>query len=186
MVLAAFAKASAAKAVYTDSAFFDAAACLRIRRVMDAGRIEPADILYEEIATRDDVRRAYYVDVDPGVLADVEARLDARRDAIAAHFGVPLVGREGAGFVRYPEGGFYKAHRDCADVPSWPNAAQRRVATVVFLNDDFTGGVLRLIEGDAVDLQPRAGTMVAFSADLLHEVTVVRAGIRDAIVDWFY
>ena len=33
---------------------------------------------------------------------------------------------------------------------------------------------------------PQAGLLVAFSADVLHEVTEVRAGTRDTIVDWFY
>jgi len=161
---------------------------------MDAGQPEAAEVLHEAITPRDDVRRAAYIDVDAAVVADVEARLDARRDAIAAFFGVPLTAREGAGFVRYPDGGFYKPHRDRADLPAWPDAARRRIAVVVFLNSsldcdpggDFSGGVLRLLEDRALDLVPRLGTLIAFSADRLHEVTTVRGGFRDALVDWFY
>lgn len=161
---------------------------------MDAGRAESAEVLHDTIDEQDAVRRAHYVDVAPSVLADVESRLDAERAAIAAHFALPLTGREGAGFVRYPDGGFYRPHRDRADVPSWPDAIRRRIAVVLFLNGsrdidpggDFDGGILRLLEGHAIDLVPQQGTLVAFRADLLHEVTVVRGGRRDAIVDWFY
>ena len=36
------------------------------------------------------------------------------------------------------------------------------------------------------DIVPRAGTLVAFPATVLHEVTRVEDAIRDAVVDWFY
>jgi predicted 2-oxoglutarate/Fe(II)-dependent dioxygenase YbiX len=180
--------------VYVDPAFLDTASCLRIRRAMDAGQPEAADVLHETIEYRDHVRRATYVDVSDDVRAEFETHLDARRDAIGAFFGARLVSREGAGFVRYRDGGFYLPHRDRATLPSWPDAARRAIAAVIFLNSsrdadaagDFAGGVLRILEGPAQDLTPRQGTLVAFPADLRHEVTVVRGGTRDAVVDWFY
>ena len=161
---------------------------------MDAGRLECADVLDDTIERRDDVRRATYIDVADDVLADFESRLDARRDAIGAFFGISLSVREGAGFVRYRDGGFYLPHRDRATLPSWPDAARRAIAVVVFLNSsrdadaggDFTGGLLKLLEEPAEDVTPRQGMLVAFPADLLHEVTVVQGGTRDAVVDWFY
>jgi predicted 2-oxoglutarate/Fe(II)-dependent dioxygenase YbiX len=152
---------------------------------MDAGQVEPAEILHDRIELQDEVRRAMYVEVAGVVLADVEARLDAARDAIGRFFGLALTAREGAGFVRYPDGGFYRAHRDRADVVSWPDASRRRIAVVVFLNDDFSGGILRLLEHEALDLVPAAGALVAFPADRLHEVTPVRGRMRDAVVDWY-
>jgi predicted 2-oxoglutarate/Fe(II)-dependent dioxygenase YbiX len=55
------------------------------------------------------------------------------------------------------------------------------------------GGALRLYgladPGDPAvpfDIVPAAGTLVAFPSDVLHEVLPVTAGVRDAIVDWFY
>lgn len=179
---------------YTDPHFLDHDTCLRIRRVMDAGRPESAEVLGDLIERRDHVRRASYVDVAAEVLDDVESRLDALRTEIGAVFGIALHAREGAGFVRYPDGGFYRPHKDRADVPSWPGAARRRIAVVVFLNSsreadmkgDFDGGVLRLLGAEPVDVPPREGLLVAFRADLLHEVTVVSGGTRDAIVDWYY
>ena len=180
--------------LYTDPHFLDRGACREIRRAMDAGAVESAEILHGAIEQRDHIRRASYVDVEAAVLEDVEARLDARRHAIGAFFGIALQAREGAGFVRYPDGGFYRPHRDRADVPSWPDAARRRIAVVVFLNSsreadregDFDGGVLRMLEHEPLEIPPREGTLVAFAADALHEVTRVRNGTRDAIVDWYY
>ena len=117
---------------------------------------------------------------------------------MARHFGLSLTAREGAGFVRYLEGGFYRPHVDRAESPAWPDAARRQVAAVVFLGSSttadeagcFDGGTLRLYAGDAesalVDVVPRRGTLVAFPATMLHEVTVVQRGVRDAVVDWYY
>ena len=161
---------------------------------MDEGVEEAAEILDGQIARRDTVRLAASIEIDADIRIEVERRFEAARDAVESFHRVSLGGREGAGFIRYPDGGFYRSHRDRAVVPSWPGAARRRIALVVFLNSshgdepgEFSGGVLRLFGGDSpLDVYPEAGLLVAFAADTLHEVSVVRGGTRDAIVDWFY
>src|SRR5262249_6403276 len=142
-----------------------------------------------------EARRAGDVEVAAEVLGLVEARLDRRLPDVVRHFGLALNGREGSGFVRYTAGGFYRRHVDCAESPAWPDAARRRVAAVVFLSSsravdpegEFAGGVLRLYPpgGDAIDIVPRRGLLVAFDARVPHEVLPVEAGVRDAIVDWY-
>jgi predicted 2-oxoglutarate/Fe(II)-dependent dioxygenase YbiX len=184
----------AVQAVYRDPAFLVPDSCERIRRAMDAGIAESAEVLEGQIERRDAVRLAASIEIDDLVRADVETRLDAVREAIATFHGVQLGPREGAGFIRYPDGGFYRSHRDRASVASWPEAARRRIAVVVFLNsskeggaDGFAGGILRLfVDASAIEIPPSAGLLVAFPADALHEVTAVRGGTRDAVVDWFY
>jgi len=162
---------------------------------MDVGVVDPAAVLDGTIEPRDEVRRASSIEPDASVIRHVEQHLEARRETIARFFGVELSDREGAGFLRYATGGFYAPHRDRVADASWPGAIRRTVAVVIFLNSsldgepkgDFRGGTLRLFEhGRVVDVQPRQGLLVAFSADLLHEVTEVQDGTRDAIVDWFY
>ena len=168
--------------------------CARIRRAMDDGIEEAAEVLDGRIERQDMVRLAASIDIDEAIRVEIERRLDAARDPIASFHRVSLGAREGTGFIRYPDGGFYRSHRDRASVPSWPDAARRRVALVVFLNSangdaagGFSGGMLRLFIGDSpVEVQPQAGLLVAFPADALHEVTLVSGGTRDAIVDWFY
>lgn len=154
---------------------------------MDRAAAEPAEILDQDISLDTEARRASSVEIDADTLALVEGAIDAVRARIATFFEEALSQREGAGFLRYGPGGFYRPHRDHGTVPSWPDAARRRVAVVIFLNDRFSGGVLRLFGDDGTrDIVPKQGTLAAFSAMTLHEVAPVIAGTRDTVVDWFY
>jgi predicted 2-oxoglutarate/Fe(II)-dependent dioxygenase YbiX len=175
--------------LYLRPGFLNAATCHRIRAAMDGGSIDTAEVLDEAVEVRPDARRASSVDVSQATITLVEALFDDERNAIARFFDAELGGREGAGFLRYTEGDFYRPHRDCAELPSWPDAARRHIALVAFLNggNDFEGGILRLFGGErTVDVRPAGGLLVAFPADVLHEVTMVRRGTRDVVVDWFY
>ena len=162
---------------------------------MDAGVAEDAEVLQDGIHRQSVVRNAALVEPPGRLIEVIEARLDSCRGEVTEALGLGVGDREGAGFVRYPEGGFYRAHRDRGGDPQWANAARRAIALVLFLNSsrdaspdgDFEGGVLRLFGPDGtIDVVPEAGTLVAFPADVLHEVTEVRGGTRDAVVDWFY
>ncbi len=174
-------------------AFLDAGTCRRFRSLMDGGAIEPGEVLDDELGFDGDVRRVASIDVDPSARSEIEQRLDAAREAVGRHFGLALTEREGLNFLRYEQGGFYLPHVDRAVVESWPDAARRQVALVVFLNTsaarpgpgEFSGGELCLIDA-RVDVVPREGLLVAFDAGLLHEVSAVTYGTRDVIVDWFY
>jgi predicted 2-oxoglutarate/Fe(II)-dependent dioxygenase YbiX len=175
----------------------DAATCRRVQAAMDAGTPEPAEILAGAIEVAEHERRATHIEVSQQVLGLVEACLDSQRKAIGAFFGRTLRSREGPSLLRYQTGGFYGPHVDRADVPSWPEAAEREVAVVLFLESSrdvdpqggFSGGWLRVFadgEGTApVIISAMQGTLVAFPADTLHEVTPVLEGTRDTVVDWF-
>ena len=162
---------------------------------MDLGDADQAEVLVQGVQRRVRVRNATLVEPASAVIEQIEAMLDSSRHRVAEALGIEVGAREGAGFVRYPEGGFYRPHRDRGHDPQWTDAARRAIALVLFLNSsreaspdgDFDGGVLRLFGPDeAIDVKPEAGTLVAFRADLLHEVTEVRGGTRDTVVDWFY
>ena len=162
---------------------------------MDVGVVEDAEVLRQGIHRQSLVRNAALIEPSGRLIEVIEDRLDSCRARVAEALGLGVGDREGAGFIRYPEGGFYRSHRDRGDDPQWPDAARRAIALVLFLNSsreispegDFDGGVLRLFAADgAIDVKPEAGTLVAFPADVLHEVTEVRRGTRDTVVDWFY
>ena len=183
------------RGVFASPAFLDVLTCQRIQRAMDTGVAEPAAVLDDGIRTRDDVRRASSIEVDAESLEAVESRLDAIRGTVAGFFDLPLGEREGASFLRYREGGFYRPHRDRGAGPEWPGAARRQVAVVVFLNGSrtgedgghFTGGALQLyVDPHAIQVHPSRGLLVAFPADVLHQVMRVDQGTRDTIVDWYY
>jgi predicted 2-oxoglutarate/Fe(II)-dependent dioxygenase YbiX len=169
-------------------AFVDPAACRRMRIAMELGRAEQAEILAEGPAIEDAARNALSIEVDASALEAVEAALDAARPVVAERCGLVLTDREGAGFIRYRPGGFYRRHRDRATDSAWPGAALRRVSVVLFLNSgDFTGGELVLYPGrEPIVVTPREGTLVAFDAAMPHEVQPVAGGIRDVVVDWYY
>ena len=154
---------------------------------MDRAPTEPAEILEHQISVDTEARRALSVEVDGDTLALIERAIESERDALAAFFAETLTEREGAGFLRYGPGGFYRPHRDRGSVPSWPGAARRAIAVVIFLNEGFGGGVLRLFGDEGThDIVPREGLLAAFSASTLHEVAPVIDGTRDTVVDWFY
>jgi predicted 2-oxoglutarate/Fe(II)-dependent dioxygenase YbiX len=175
----------------------DATTCRRVQTAMDDGAVEPAEVVAESIEVQHRVRLASQIDVADAVLAIVDAMLDSMQEPIAQYYGLSLQGREGTSFLRYETGGFYKRHVDRAHVPAWPMTARRRVTIVLFLESSreaeraggFSGGLLRLYPDEhtqPVDITPTRGTLVAFPADMPHEVTPVIAGRRDTIVDWLY
>jgi predicted 2-oxoglutarate/Fe(II)-dependent dioxygenase YbiX len=168
------------------SGFLAAADCHRIRAAMDRGGTSPAEIFADGFVVDEETRRALEVEVADDIIDEVERAIDAVRPQVAQFFGMALSRDEGPGFLRYTRGGFYRAHRDV--VPGSDELA-RRISIVVFLTsagEGCEGGSLRLYSGEQVDIPPRAGTLVAFPADVPHEVLPVTDGTRDAVVDWFY
>jgi predicted 2-oxoglutarate/Fe(II)-dependent dioxygenase YbiX len=174
----------------------DAPSCRRVQAAMDAGTPEQAEVLADGFQLQQDVRRATQIDIVDTVLAMVDAALDAVRIPIASFYNLVLQSREGASFLRYETGGFYKPHVDRAHVPSWPLTEKRQITIVLFLESSreaepsggFSGGMLRLFpeDGDPIEIVAKSGTLVAFPAAMRHEVTRVTSGRRDTIVDWFY
>lgn len=181
--------------IFTAEDVLDAPTCRLVQAAMDAGTPEEAEVLTGGFEVQEDVRRASQIDVADTVLAMVEASLDAVRAPVAAFYELTLQVREGASFLRYETGGFYKPHVDRAQVPSWPLTERRQITLVLFLESSrdlepsggFTGGLLRLLpdDGDPIEIAPKKGMLVAFPASMSHEVTPVTSGRRDTIVDWF-
>jgi predicted 2-oxoglutarate/Fe(II)-dependent dioxygenase YbiX len=182
-------------ALLLERRFLDQADCDRVRRAMDRGTTETAEIVGTDILTEEMVRRTQNIEIDVALRQWFEQRLDALKPILARRLRRPLGDREGTGFLRYAPGGFYRTHRDRGQVAGWPAAARRAASVVVFLNgagagdSGFEGGHLCLYPDGAqpaIEIRPEPGLLVAFRAETLHEVLLVRAGCRDAAVDWFY
>ena len=159
--------------------------CARVHGAIGRAPLSPAEIYAVDYRVDERIRRTFEAEVDPPIIGEVEEAIAGMRPRIARFFGIPLVGSEGPGFLRYPRGGFYAPHRD--GLPGAGDQFPRRISVVLFLTA-CEGGELRVWDDGAapIDIAPVPCTLVAFPAHCLHEVLPVTAGVRDAVVDWFY
>lgn len=188
--------------VYVAKNFFDTASCARYRTEARAATGEKATIGGDPggLEVDETVRRATAVTVGTSTLASVEARLQALKPLLETHFKVSLAGCEEPQFLTYKPGDFYIPHTD----KSGPSTtfAQRKVTVVIFLNGEadtpgrnsYGGGSLTLYglidkprwKKYGFPLVGKTGLLIAFRADVLHEVLPVTHGNRQTIVTWFY
>ena len=193
--------------IFTDVGVFDREGFLppaRAAEVIAAAACDggaPTEIFSNDdrMASHPEVRRVWEVALTDETDRTVTAALDALRPELELAFDLPLGGHEGIAALRYPPGAFYLPHRDCGAKPSASGPHRRAVSVVIFVNGaspgmptPFDGGHLRLYEclpdsaGDAgLDMEPEAGTLVAFRSDQLHEVMPVTRGERYTLVTWF-
>lgn len=164
--------------------FWSAERCDIVRAAIDRAELSPAEVFENDYRVDESVRRTFEADVDAEIVRQTEESITSVRPRVAEFYATTLVGSEGAGFLRYTAGGFYRRHRDC--LPESNAEFPRQISIVLFVTDACEGGVLRIYGPSVRDIPPVAGTLVAFPAVWLHEVLPVTAGIRDAIVNWFY
>jgi PKHD-type hydroxylase len=86
-----------------------------------------------------------------------------------------------------PDGGHFDWHKDYGRDPSDPGQEPRKVTLSLQLSDaaDYEGCDLQVRAGNQIDSAPRLrGSLVAFPANVLHQVTPIRSGTRRALVVW--
>jgi SM-20-related protein len=147
-------------------------------------------------------RRTARVEVSRATQASVLARLLALKPRIERFFGMAVADvMEVPKFLVYRPGDFFEPHRDVpapGDETGSPLIAARRVNMVVCLNDEtdgvdgggYRGGGLTLyglIEAPrwrtyGFPVPAPTGGLVAFRADVLHEVAPIAKGERLSIV----
>ncbi len=129
-----------------------------------------------------------------------EEKFASVRSQIERFFSLSLVSSTRVQVLGYEEGSFYVAHADDSSqllnasgeiVGFRPVAPERKISTVLFVNDDFEGGALRfnyLYNEDqkSIVLLPKQGTLVAFLSNpyFTHEVCPVHQGYRVTLVQW--
>jgi predicted 2-oxoglutarate/Fe(II)-dependent dioxygenase YbiX len=154
-------------------------------------------------------RRSSSIVVPESVSLDVMNVLESLREPLQGYFGHRLGQCQPPVFLHYRPGDFFRPHSDNSGDPRQAaHILARDVTIVLFLNsscptvakDDpsrpgefFSGGELVLY--NAMDeptwdhfhdsVPARIGRLVAFRADLHHEVTEVREGTRFSIATWF-
>lgn len=178
--------------------FLDAGTLQAVSRVLDADPGKAAEVQPPGRRTWHvdaDARRAWEVALPDEVSDRVVGRIERLRPALEAHFSVGLEPCDAVAALRYPPGAYYRLHRDVSDSPD-DEVSRRAVSLVIFVNDGevapaYEGGRLRLYGprpvpagASPVDAPARAGTLVAFPSDWLHEVTPVASGERRTVVTW--
>ena len=86
-----------------------------------------------------------------------------------------------------PEGGHFDWHKDYGRDPSDPAQEPRKLTLSLQLSEasDYEGCDLEVRAGNQIDTAPRTrGSLVAFPANVLHQVTPIRSGTRRALVVW--
>jgi SM-20-related protein len=189
--------------VMSEPGFLEPELCKRLREEMTSARSEPATMRPRggDYQVDEGIRRARRTHPSEDAVAIVESRLLAARNRVAERFGVELTGVEPLQFVIYGEGDYIRRHVDRTPYPDdQHHSRHRRVSAVICLNSqspapgaaEYAGGTLAFYEpwepGDEpkpVKLGGEEGTLVAFSPDMLHEITPITRGERFSIVTWF-
>ena len=86
-----------------------------------------------------------------------------------------------------PDGGHFDWHKDYGRDPSDPAQEPRKLTLSLQLSDpsDYDGCESQVRAGNQIDIAPTArGALVAFPANVLHQVTPIRSGVRKALVIW--
>lgn len=97
---------------------------------------------------------------------------------------------EATHIVKWPVGTALGNHADNAYEDGTPNyVSWRTYSAVLYLNQDYQGGefYFQRLDGNRIEIQPRTGLLVGFTAGLkhLHGVNLVREGVRYALPMWF-
>ncbi|MEO8301699.1 MAG: 2OG-Fe(II) oxygenase [Rhizomicrobium sp.] len=86
-----------------------------------------------------------------------------------------------------PEGGHFDWHKDYGRDPTDPDQEPRKLTISLQLSEasDYEGCDLQLRAGHQIDTAPRTrGSLIAFPANVLHQVTPISRGTRRALVAW--
>jgi SM-20-related protein len=130
----------------------------------------------------------------------VNRLLMEHKPRVERHFQIALRGVEEPQFLRYQVGDFFVAHQDGnTGLIRLDTESDRKISIVIFLNRQtdepipgtYCGGGLRFSDYRAkpgqreLEFPAGPGMMVAFRAELTHEVTPVIRGERYSIVSWY-
>lgn len=182
--------------------FLDEATCQKIIEQTRLGPFEPAAVYgrLQSGVIDERVRKASRLNPPSTTVEFVKQRLVDYKHDVERHFRVSLKDVEDPQFLRYQEGDFFVAHQDGnTGLIQLETEGERKISIVIFLNNQsdepmsgaFRGGALKFSNHRAepayrkFSTTAEVGTLVAFRAELTHEVTPVTYGERYSIVGWY-
>lgn len=181
--------------------------CREWRSIAKISDSRPACI-YKDYSTKveKNFRNTLQIDAQPSHCNQVVARIKELQPRLETYFNTSLHGTSSISCLRYRTGDFFKLHSDVAPKEfsngkdQTNNLFNRTITIVVFLNqeddrdDPYEGGTLSLfglLHGSiasayGIPIKAETGLLIAFRADLLHEVSEVTAGDRYTLLTWFH
>ena len=181
--------------------FLDAATCDSIVTEMQLASGGPASVygIGDEGAIDAYVRKVTRVVISPEARDRVMRQLIEQKGAIEEHFGITFSHCEEPQFLRYKTGDFFVAHQDGNTPLILDQSRFRRISVVIFLSRQSTeiapntyGGGALMLHGpyskpsSHKQVAADPGTLVAFRAEMTHEVAPVTHGERYTIVSWYH
>lgn len=182
--------------------FLDDARCAEIIREANTSESNRALVYGQSDSGQvyDRVRRASRLELPSTTTEFVNCRLLEHVKTLEQHFSISLTDCEQPQFLRYDVGDFFVPHQDGnTGLLRLTSDAERRISVVIFLNrqgddtdvDSYGGGSLKFSDYRAeqtyseFELPVQRGMLVAFRAELTHEVTPVTRGQRYSVVSWY-
>ena len=147
----------------------------------------------------EDIRKTKLLKLTATAKDEFERAISKVKNRIEEFFNVRLFGGSSIQALYYEDGGFYRCHADNASEIVKNNrlidykivANNRKITTLLFLNDDFSGGEiefchLRYNNNRGVIFKPKEGMLIAFASHPIfaHEVREVK-GKRYSLVKWW-
>ena len=176
--------------------YIDKKTCKMLKQYADSQSFTDLHVVDPKRTTRDKIvsernsgRVTHHVDIDGraqeilGIFNDIHCR------QMASFYDVNFEWYERPQILRYPPGGKYDQHADSdhwdpAD-DTWTRVQDRDFSVLLYLNDEYEGGELELIN-QKFKIKPKPGMLLAFPSDhrYLHAALPTTSGIRYVIVSW--
>ena len=120
--------------------------------------------------------------LQPNIFSDIKKGII---DAVASVHDIDpnIVCQIGYHTQKWEPGAYARKHSDNTDEHGKAGAFTRsRYAAFLYLNDDFSGGLLKFSDQD-ITIEPKVGMLAAFDGGFnnMHEVTLVTSGVRYTI-----
>jgi predicted 2-oxoglutarate/Fe(II)-dependent dioxygenase YbiX len=193
----------ARRGLFVAEHFLDAELCVALCGELRARSGRPHTVEQGgEYLVDEHVGKTTSIDVSERTSSAVHARLLTLLPDLESHFAVRLIGLESPTFVVYRPGDYFRPHTDVGTEHSPEHLQSRKLVAVTFLNDEtetpaensYGGGSLTLYDllkeppwrEMGFPIRGEAGLLIAFPAEMVHEVTEVTHGARCVIVGRFY
>lgn len=176
--------------------YIDRNTCKMLTKYADSQTFTDLDVVDPDKSTKDTIvtlkdagRVTHHVDIDGRAFDILGVFNDIHCNRMAPFYNVNFEWYERPQILRYPPGGKYNQHADAdhwvAEKDEWVRVQDRDYSVLLYLNDEYEGGELHLINQD-FRIKPKPGMMLAFPSDsrYLHAALPTTSGIRYVIVSW--